>query len=112
MRTHKGCQGHGRGMEPNDNRYSAELTLPAKPAAEEDRDLDGQIYALAMVVVEQKTRGWQSVQGFGGHDCSGMVGVVFGRSYVQRRGGIVGSRTVGNSASTQCDQLYIGSSNR
>jgi chromosome segregation ATPase len=43
-------------MEPNDNRYSTELTSPAKPVAEENRDLDGQVYALAMVVVEQKSR--------------------------------------------------------
>ncbi len=43
-------------MEPNDNRYSAELTSPAKPAAEENRDLASQVYALAMVVVEQKSR--------------------------------------------------------
>ena len=33
-----------------------ELTLPAKPVAEENRDLAGQVYALAMVVVEQKSR--------------------------------------------------------
>jgi len=43
-------------MEPNNNRYSAELTSPAKPAAEENRYLAGQVYALAMVVVEQKSR--------------------------------------------------------
>ncbi len=43
-------------MEPNDNRYSAELKSPAKPAAEENRYLAGQVYALAMVVVEQKSR--------------------------------------------------------
>ena len=43
-------------MEPNNNRYSAELTLPAKPAAEENRDLAGHVYVLAMVVVEQKSQ--------------------------------------------------------
>ena len=52
-------------MEPNDHRYSAELTSPTKPAtevsptkpaAEENRDLADLAYALAMVVVEQKSR--------------------------------------------------------
>ena len=43
-------------MEPDNNRYSAELTLPAKPAAEENRDLAGHVYVLAMVVVEQKSQ--------------------------------------------------------
>jgi hypothetical protein len=43
-------------MEPNDNRYSVDLTLPAKPAVDENRDLAGQSHALAIVVKHQKSR--------------------------------------------------------
>jgi len=43
-------------MEPKDNRYSADLTLPAKPAVDENRNLAGQSHALAIVVKHQKSR--------------------------------------------------------
>ena len=43
-------------MEPNDNMYSADLTSPAKPAVDENRDMAGQIHALAIVVKYQKSR--------------------------------------------------------
>jgi hypothetical protein len=43
-------------MEPNDNRYSADLTSQAKPAVDENHDMAVQIHALAIVVKHQKSR--------------------------------------------------------
>jgi hypothetical protein len=43
-------------MEPNNNRYSANLTSLAKPVVNENRDLVGQSHALAIVVKHQKSR--------------------------------------------------------
>jgi len=47
---------NGSGMEPNDNRYSADLTSPAKPSVDKNRNMAGQIHALAIVVKHQKSR--------------------------------------------------------
>ena len=52
----QGTPKNGSGMEPKDNRYSADLTLPAKPAVDENRNLAGQSHALAIVVKHQKSR--------------------------------------------------------
>ena len=43
-------------MLPNDNRYSADLTSPAKPVVDKNRNMAGQIHALAIVVKHQKSR--------------------------------------------------------
>jgi hypothetical protein len=43
-------------MEPNDNRYSTDLTLPAKTAADENQVMARQIVALSIVVQHQKSR--------------------------------------------------------
>ena len=46
----------GHGMELTNNRYSTDLTSPAKPAVDENCDMAGQIHALAIVVQHQKSQ--------------------------------------------------------
>ena len=43
-------------MEPSDNRYSTDLTSPAKPAVDNNHNVAGQSHALAIVVKHQKSR--------------------------------------------------------
>ena len=43
-------------MEPNDNRYSTDLTSPAKTAVDENCVMAGQIHALSIVLQHQKSR--------------------------------------------------------
>jgi len=43
-------------MEPNDGRYSADLTSPAKTAVDENHIMAGQIHVLTIVVQNQKSR--------------------------------------------------------
>ena len=52
----QGMPKNGSGMEANDNRYFADLTSPAKPWVDENRNMAGQIHALAIVVKHQKSR--------------------------------------------------------